>query len=198
MSMSYFSNFPKVTYNGVPAVNLAVRAGFVQTIFSDPSVYYPYTIEEGETADGIATWYYGNSAYDWIIYMFNNIIDPYSQWPKTYAQMVAYLTKKYGSIESAQSNIEFYRRIPTISYSSPINANFSVSPVNGYDLVTNNEDIRVSVDSFPYLLDQSNYYPVYSYDMEIENNDNKRNILLLDNKLQDTVVSQLSSILNGG
>jgi len=193
---SYFGNFPNTVYNGTTIPNIFMRVKFLETLRLASSVYYPYVIEEGETADGIASWYYGSPVYDWVIYLANNIIDPYSQWPKTSAQFSDYIIKTYGSIQAAQSEILFYRREPDIGYLSPDGSQFSSSPQQGYNVVVNNTDLRITPSSYATIQDPANYFPVYAYDYENELNENKRNISLIDKSLLQRIVSELSGLLN--
>lgn len=197
MSSDYFSQFPKINYFNVLATNLTLRSIFIDKLKLNSSVFYPYVIREGETADGIATWYYGSPEFDWLIYFANNIIDPHTQWPKTYGQFENFIIKKYGSIETAKSNIEFYRKLPEVSYISFDGSFFSSAPSASTEAVYNNSDIRITPITYSLIQDQINYVPVYTYDYENELNEEKRNILLIDNKLKNTIVTELSTLLNG-
>ena len=197
MASDYFSQFPKIKYFNVLAANLTLRSVFIEKLKLNSSVFYPYVIREGETADGISTWYYGSPEYDWLIYFANNIIDPHTQWPKTYEQFENYIITKYGSIEVAKLNIEFYRKLPEVSYVSYDGSFFSSTPVAGTEAVYNNTDIRITPATYSFIQDQINYVPVYTYDYENELNEEKRNILLIDNKLKTSVVTELSDLLNG-
>jgi len=197
MSSDYFSQFPKINYFNVLATNLTLRSVFIEKLKLNSSVFYPYVIREGETADGIATWYYGAPEFDWLIYFANNIIDPHTQWPKTYGQFESFIVKKYGSIEAAKSNIEFYRKIPEVSYISFDGSFFSSTPTASTEAVYNNTDIRITPTTYSLIQDQINYVPVYTYDYENELNEEKRNILLIDNKLKNSVTTELSVLLNG-
>lgn len=197
MTINYFSNFPKIKYFNVLSTNITLRAAFIEKLKLNASVYYPYVIREGETPDGIATWYYGNPGYDWLIFLTNNIIDPHSQWPKTYSQFEKYIIKKYGTIDSAKSKIEFYRKNPDVSYINIDGSGFTTSPSNSGERTLTNEDIRITAESYALINDQINYYPVYSYDYEVELNEQKRNISLIDNKFKNVITTELGTLLNG-
>jgi Base plate wedge protein 53 len=197
VAVDYFSQFPKLNYFNTIVPNITLRTAFINKLKQDASVFYPYVIEDGERADTIATWYYGRPDFDWMIYLANDIVDPHTQWPKSYVQFTDYIIKKYGSIEQAQANIEFYRRKPDVSYISPDGTNFSPTPVAGMDAIVTNTDIRITVESYNNIDDQVNYYPVYSYDYELELNDDKKNINLIDNKLKNQVLAEMSALLNG-
>ena len=197
MSINYFGNFPKINYFNVLATNVTLRAAFIDKLKQDASVFYPYTIREGETADGIATWYYGRPDYDWLIYLANDMVDPHSQWPKTYQQFQDYIVAKYGSLYAAQSNIEFYRRKPDVAYISVDGDDFSSTPNSTMNIVLNNTDLRITPEAYAIIDDQINYTPVYTYDHEVELNEQKRYITLIDNKLKSLVTTELGNLLNG-
>jgi hypothetical protein len=197
VSASYFSNFPYINYANVLATNITLRTAFIQSLKQQASVFYPYTIEESETADAIASWYYGRPDYDWLVYLANDIIDPHTQWPKTYLQLQDYVIKKYGSLPIAQSTILFYRKNPDINYLLIDGSDFSSDTNSGYDVVANNTDIRITPESIAFVPDSTQYYPVYAYDYENELNEEKRNILLIDNKLKSHVTAEMNGLLNG-
>lgn len=197
MAADYFSNFPKVKFYNVLATNITLRAAFIEKLKLNSVVFYPYVIRDGESADAIATWYYGSPVYDWMIYLSNNIIDPHTQWPKSQNQFDDYIIKKYGSLEEAKSNIEFYRKNPDVAYLFVDGSGFTTTQNNLAEQVLTNTDIRITPVTYSLIQDQINYFPVYTYDYEVELNEERRNILLIDNKLKDRVVSELSSLLNG-
>ena len=55
----------------------------------------PFTIKEGERAEDIADYYYGSVDYTWLVYLSNNILDPYHEWPMAEAEFNQYLIEKY-------------------------------------------------------------------------------------------------------
>jgi hypothetical protein len=196
MSIRYFENFPRINYFNVVAPNITLRAAFLERLKLESLVYFPYTIEDGETADAIASWYYDKPEYDWLIYLANNIIDPHTQWPKSTQQFEAYIAKKYGSVVAARSEILFYRRNPDVSYVSVDGSTFSPTANSNMNIVLSNTDLRITVDSFADVEDPLNYSAVYAYDHELELNEEKRNINLIDNKLKALVATELGNLLN--
>lgn len=195
MSSSYFNNFPQIKYFNVLSTNITLRAIFIERLKLLSSVFYPYVVREGETADNLATLYYGSPQYDWLIYMANNIIDPHSQWPKTYFEFESYIRKKYGSIEQAKLQIVFYRKNPDVSYINYDGSGFTTSPSNAGERTVINDDIRITSESYALIDDQVNYYPVYAYDYEEELNEQKRNILLIDSSRAVSVANELEKLL---
>lgn len=95
MSTKYFENFPVIEYQGRRVRDITRRSGFLKAIASNPYLYYPYTVKEGERAEDIAQFYYGSVDYVWLVYMANNILDPYHEWPMDPQTFNAYLVEKY-------------------------------------------------------------------------------------------------------
>jgi hypothetical protein len=104
-----FTKFPIISYNGQLAINLIPKIKFTEAAKKTGAVYYPYTIEEGERPDIIAANYYDDARYSWLIYMVNDIVDPYYDWPLDDSQFKEFIVKKYGSIETATESIAFWR-----------------------------------------------------------------------------------------
>lgn len=93
--MKYFEKFPIIEYEGRRVRDISRRANFVRALSNNPYLYYPYTVGEGERAEDIAQFYYGSVDYVWLVYMANNIIDPYHEWPMDPQTFNDYLVEKY-------------------------------------------------------------------------------------------------------
>lgn len=139
MVQKYFDAFPIITYANNQAVDITKRAMITDSLNNNPYVYYPYNIESFERADQISNEYYSDSYKSWIIYLTNDIVDPYYEWYMHQDEFTEHIKIKYGSIETATDKIKFYR--------------------NNYQT-----DEGISVSRFNSLLaDQIKYWdPVYS------------------------------------
>jgi hypothetical protein len=93
--MKYFENFPLIEYEGRKVRDISRRASFIKALSNNPYVYYPYTVSEGERAESVAQFYYGSVDYVWLVYMANNIIDPYHEWPMDPQTFNEFLVEKY-------------------------------------------------------------------------------------------------------
>lgn len=105
----YFNFFPSTEYANTIVTNLISKVKFDQSVQKNLAVFYPYTVEQGERPDQIAARYYDNPELDWIIYLANDIMDPYYDWPLSQNQFYEYIKAKYGSVSAAQAKIAFYR-----------------------------------------------------------------------------------------
>ncbi len=106
---NYFSKLKTVAYNDDIVNNIITSIRFKEIVEVNEAVFYPYVVEEGERADQIAAHYYDDDRYAWLVYLSNQIIDPYFQWHLTTNQFNEFIKKKYNSIEEAQTKIAFYR-----------------------------------------------------------------------------------------
>lgn len=138
---NYFSKLGTTTYNGELVVDIIKNVRFKEFVKKNVVTYYPYTVKEGERVETIAYNYYEDERYAWVVYLSNNIIDPYHQWPLSVKDFSKFIIAKYGSIETAQQKISFYRNnwynddsILTTSAYSALTGNLKKywNPIIGY------------------------------------------------------------------
>lgn len=95
MAGEYFKKLPQVSYNNVLVRDITRRVNFLKQTVENPYVFLPYTIQEGERAEDIAYHYYGDANYAWLVYLANNIVDPYNEWPMDEYVFNQYIIDKY-------------------------------------------------------------------------------------------------------
>ena len=106
----YFDRFPVVDYDGNVAKNILARVDFTEKTKRDIYSTFQFTLEEGfERPDLLSYNYYGSSKFDWMIYLTNNIVDPYYDYYKSAEDFKSYVETKYGSNTNARSITLFYR-----------------------------------------------------------------------------------------
>jgi len=106
----YFDRFPIVDYDGNVAKNILARVDFTDKTKRDIYSTFQFTLEEGfERPDLLSYNYYGSSKFDWMIYLTNNIVDPYYDYYKSAEDFKSYMETKYGSNSNARSITLFYR-----------------------------------------------------------------------------------------
>lgn len=108
VSRNYFQKFPSISYNDYVVRDISLRAKLGQYLQEAGLALLPYSVKDGERADNIADFYYGDPFYAWTIYLVNNIIDPYSQWPKDQQTFTRYIEETYGSYEASLDEIVRY------------------------------------------------------------------------------------------
>jgi hypothetical protein len=106
--MKYFEYLPEIEYSELAATNIMVRAKVRDFVLNNAAVYYLHRIEDGERPDTLATKYYGNASYTWLIFYANDIFDPIFDWPMTSEQLNAHLINTYGNLQVAQQTPHHY------------------------------------------------------------------------------------------
>ena len=197
--MQYFDTLPKVIYteNGVSSVytNLLARVSVIPQILKDPLIYYTYDIQEGDTPEIIAHKYYGDSYRYWIVLFANQLLDPQWDWPMTSKVFEQYLAEKYPST-NVYSEIEYYEKV-----------------ITQYDVDTQTTTInkvRIDEDTYNSLpVTQTATYTlptgpvvitternaVSIYDYELEQNEAKRNIKILNSIYVNQFEEQFKQLL---
>lgn len=182
MASLYFQNFPRIKYNSKFTRNILLKAKFFKDAIENKSVFYPYTIKEGERPDTVANDYYGDSNYYWVVLLSNDILDPYFDWPMTQEQFDAYIIKEYGSIPIASQTVSHYK-------------------YNEFDKENDVESVyketyKVAPETYEAMsvLDKSYWEPVYAYDYEFDLNEARREILLLSVQYLPQIEDEISRI----
>lgn len=173
---NYFTKHGTVSYNGEIVVNIIKSVRFKEFVKKNVVTYYPYTIKEGERAETIAYNYYEDERYAWIVYLSNNIIDPYHQWPLSVKDFSKFIIAKYGSIENAMEKIAFYRN-------------------NWY-----NDDSMLSVSAFGALTSNLKKYwsPVVGFNGEIGSYERKKDDSIIEtNFVYDLTVNNSEDFIEG-
>lgn len=106
---NFFKKIGTINYNDQIVNNLLVSVRFKEIVESKAAVFYPYTVKDGDRPDTIAAFYYDDDRYDWVVYLSNYVFDPYFEWPLGADNFNNFIISKYGSKETALSDIKFYR-----------------------------------------------------------------------------------------
>jgi hypothetical protein len=107
--MKFFNKLPIISYNGQVARNLLSKTRLTDATRKNYSIFHPYTLNEYDRIDHIAYHYYDNVDYMWLIYLANDIVDPYFDIYLPDDDFEKYITDKYGSIAEAQQTIVYWR-----------------------------------------------------------------------------------------
>ena len=115
----YFRPFPLVRYdvkkNKLPLLltNVTARYKIRDILKNKVAIYYDYIVKDGDRPDNIAFKYYEDETLDWLIYLVNDIIDPYYDWPLDQDAFNKYIRTLYGSVAGAKGTVFEYRKIIT-------------------------------------------------------------------------------------
>jgi len=188
---NYFQNFPTIQNdllsNGTKqqVTNIFKRFIVRQDVKDNADVYYTYDIQAGDRPDTIAEKYYGDSSYAWVVLHFNDIEDPIFDWPLFNVDFDNYIKGKYGSFASAQAEVHEYRKVLTDQQTK----------VDGTVISKR----TVVVDQTTYnSLSESARESISKWDWELEQNENKKTIKILDKKYLYQVTNEFEIILRNG
>ena len=182
----FFQHYPQINYDMTgakptktkSAINIMIRSKIKSAILDDVIAYFPYTIPEAERPDVTAYNQYGNVKYTWLIFLINNIHDPIFDWPLNTREFGKYIKNKYGTLNAAKTTIHHYEqtireRVEATNTSDPIPKS----------------TIEVDLTTYNTLAVGSRKL-VYYYDWEVERNEDKRNIKLIDSLYVASVLSE--------
>ena len=101
--MSYFSKFPKMTYdikgdkNRKLLPDILRRVKLRSKLKTETMLFDKYDVKEGEKPEDVAYKWFGDAELHWVVLMTNDITDRYYEWPMNSVQFAEYLTDKYGA-----------------------------------------------------------------------------------------------------
>lgn len=187
--MSYFKYFPRIEYNNVQSFNIVSRAKILEDIIRRYSVFYKYTVNQDERPDQVSFKYYDSEQYTWLVFLSNQIFDPYFQWVLTEKELENYIISKYNiTLQESLNKILHYKF-----------EGIQTRIEEGFDTTGERADIidwKMSPTTYNYLsqIDSTRiigWKPVYVYDYEQEENDKRRNIFLLSKQYISKIESDL-------
>lgn len=97
----FFDRFPLIRYdinkdgNKKLATDILTRIAFREQVQKQGLAFQDYYVEDGMTPELVSEDLYGDAELHWVVLMFNNMIDPFHDWPLSENQVEDYLDKKY-------------------------------------------------------------------------------------------------------
>lgn len=174
MPIPYFAKFPVIGYDVdgdrklTFITDITKRARLREKVRNNIFIYYDYEVKDGETPDIIAAKYYGTPQFHWLVLFSNDIIDPYFEWPMSYNVFLNYIQRTYGSVFLAKTKVRHFETVPG-------------------GLVID----QATFDSLP----ASERKIVFAFDHEVDLNESKRSIKLLDRQFAGIVDTELDNLL---
>lgn len=221
--MQFFQQFPSIQYtfdaanNSFQVVtNVFARVKFLDSILANTLIYYPYSIQDGDTPWSIADKYYDDPQRDWIVMFANQIVDPYFDWPLTQNDLNNNLIVKYGSLANAQATLDHVEE--QIQITTTLNGisntywsnttqnaaftyNFATGAVSAFPLPNvGNPPIPLGTVTFTapdgsVVVEVTQLVAIDAYTAAINTNESKRQIKLLDKQYVSIVENQLTTLL---
>ena len=165
----YFNQFPTIAYDvtGVGTTSkikdILIRVKVRDYIKNNRSWFAKYIVGGDETPDMVSFDVYGKTAYHWVVLLFNQITNPYYDWPLGRQAFFAFVNNKYVDLNA----IHHYE----IAQKSGLNTT------------------KIIVE----LADEPTATAVTNLEYETELQDRKRQILLVKHGFFNLVVSDFRS-----
>lgn len=179
--MTYFSKFPLTVYKldskESVVTDILRRARFISEYKPYSDLYTPYTITDGESIESVAMTLYGASTYHWVVMLFNEIHNPYFEWPLSTLNMIRKCTDYYG--EDTMYKTKHFEKNGLVvgEYKEFSKEVLWVPPIN------------------PAINDLT-ILPVSFYEYEEKENDKKRYIKIMRPELLGEFVRQFTTAIN--
>ena len=182
----FFQHYPQIDYNITgtappkfkTAINIMERAKLKNVIMNDIVQYFPYSIPEAERPDITSFNIYGDVKFTWLIFLINDIHDPIYEWPLATRDLTNFVKDKYGSITVAKNTIHHYEQI----------VRTRVEATGTTDAIPEAK-IEIDVTTYNALADADRNI-VYCYNWELDRNESKRDIKLIDAMYVGDIMSE--------
>jgi hypothetical protein len=205
----YFNSFPKIITtdyknNLLILTNLMVRSEIIPSLLKNPLIFYSYDVKESDRPDIIADKYYNDSNRFWMIFYANQTINPQWDLPLTSQQFDKYIINKYMSVATngqyiptiantantvitstvvayITNTIQEYRKTITTydSVSLETNSRTIIVDANTANHTTTGTTTKTFSDG-TFVTQAVTVQPISIYQYELEQNDAKRNINLVN------------------
>tara|TARA_B100000900_G_scaffold363088_1_gene336815 strand:+ start:386 stop:916 length:531 start_codon:yes stop_codon:yes gene_type:complete len=170
----YFEQFPLIPYDALgdgnpkDVTNILRRVKVRSKIKKNAALFDTYIVKEGETPEMIADRLYNDVQLHWVVLMFNDITDRYSQWPMTTGAFNKYVKDKYDD---------------------------NISGIHHYEITETSGDKLLKIDVGTVNTDYPSATPITNYEYEIAEQDKLRQIKLLDPEFVDGFVKEFKSLV---
>ena len=191
MAQSYFENFPKITWNNLRVVDISRRAIVLDKLQGNPYLFLPYDIQEQDTPESIAYHYYGDARLSWLIYLANNIVDPYTDFFKSERKLTNFIIDKYKD-QAEEALGRSLKRFEIQQWTQDATRKDNIA----YYYNRYNKDIQLNAASFERFGD-GDFLPLRYFEYEELENEKKRTIKLITDRYVTQVQRELKALLNG-
>ena len=182
----FFQHYPQIDYNITgtapptfkTVINIMARAKLRNVIMNDIVQYFPYSIPEAERPDITSFNVYGDVKYTWLIFLINDIHDPIYDWPLATRDLTNFVKDKYGSITVAKNLVHHYEQILRTRVEA-----------TGIAVAIPEAKIEVDITTYNALADADRNI-VYCYNWELDRNESKRDIKLIDAMYVGDIMSE--------
>ena len=165
--------------------NIWRRAEVLTEFKSQVTIFNEITVRDGERPEDVATAFYNNPFYNWTVLIANDVVDVYSQWPRSITQLQDFINQKYDNPQATKhhvtTEVKDAKNNVIVEAGKVVASNYQVSYYNGTTTVTASPVVSVSNEQF-----------------EFEENAKKARIQIIKPQLIEDFVENYYSILSKG
>ena len=165
--------------------NIWRRAEILTEFKSQVTIFNEITVQDGERPEDIATAFYNNPFYNWTVLIANDVVDVYSQWPRSITQLQDFINQKYDNPQATKhhvtTEVKDAKNNVIVEAGKVVASNYQISYYNGSTTVTATPVVSVSNEQF-----------------EFEENAKKARIQIIKPQLIEDFVENYYSILSKG
>ena len=212
----YFNYFPKTFYTsnnsttGLDSVtNIIARFAFEKGLKENSSAFYKYNIKDSDTPEIIAYKFYGNVERQWVVLLFNDIIDPQFDWPFESNQLITYIDKKYTA--NGTANTPAQSGLSWALSENNVQGYFKVITSTANDGTITTEKITIDANTYANVTTGSNTYTTQAgesvrvvttketqsyYTYETNLNESKREINLIKSDFLPQIEKEFKRVIS--
>ena len=165
--------------------NIWRRAEILTEFKSQVTIFNEITVRDGERPEDIATAFYNNPFYNWTVLVANDVVDVYSQWPRSITQLQDFINQKYDNPQATKhhvtTEVKDAKNNVIVEAGKVVASNYQISYYDGSTTVTATPVVSVSNEQF-----------------EFEENAKKARIQIIKPQLIEDFVENYYSILSKG
>lgn len=190
---NYFSYLPDLQISERTTREASLNQNIVKNIFRRVSVrddlqkyifaYEDYVIQDRERPDNVSTKFYDTPEYDWVIILCNRYTNIMEEWPMDVDTLDSYLERKYGA--------DLYQ---VVQYETNEILDSKGDVILKKGLVVNENFIFTSYEGRSYG-GANAVYPLTRYEIEVRNNEQKRNIKVLKRQFLQNFIEEFEELI---
>ena len=165
--------------------NIWRRAEILTEYKSQVTIFNEISVRDGERPEDVATAFYNNPFYNWTVLIANDVVDVYSQWPRSITQLQDFINQKYDNPQATKhhvtTQVKDAKNNVIVEAGKVVASNYQISYYNGSTTVTATPVVSVSNEQF-----------------EFEENAKKSRIQIIKPQLIEDFVENYYSILSKG
>ena len=134
--------------------NIWRRAEILTEFKSQVTIFNEITVRDGERPEDIATAFYNNPFYNWTVLIANDVVDVYSQWPRSITQLQDFINQKYDNPQATKhhvtTEVKDAKNNIIVEAGKVVASNYQISYYNGSTTVTATPVVSVSNEQFEF------------------------------------------------